>query len=74
MKFLKAVHNCTRQDRLWNKGIRPKLNLYKIKLKKKNWEKHVNKMEDRRTPKKVMLYKPKKRRVLEHQKNDGRAL
>jgi hypothetical protein len=65
-KFLRSVAGYTRKDRIRNTQIRGKLNIFHLNnniLKSKSqWKYHVQRMEDRRIPKKILTYNPKRKR------------
>jgi hypothetical protein len=68
MKFLRSVAGNTGKDQIRNTKIREGLNIFnlddKILKSRSRWKYHVQRMEDRRMPKKILTHNPKGRRSI----------
>jgi hypothetical protein len=63
MKFLRSVAGYTRKSQIRHTKIREERNIFNINNKiiksRSQWKYHVQRMEDRRIPKKIRTYSPK---------------
>jgi hypothetical protein len=66
MKFLRSVKGCTRMDHIRNEEIRTEIEMYTIQDKiteyRIRWSARLQRMDNSRLPKQVLLYKPRGRR------------
>jgi hypothetical protein len=66
MKFLRSVAGYTRKDQIKDTKIKEELNISKLNAKiiksRSQWKYHVQRMEARRIPKKILTYNPKRKR------------
>jgi hypothetical protein len=66
MKYLNSVAGYTRKKQVRNTKIIEELNIFNLNTKviksRSQWKCHVQRMEDRRIPKKILTYNPKRKR------------
>jgi hypothetical protein len=66
MKILRSVAGYIRKNQIQNIKIREELNIFNLNAKsiksRSQWKNHVQRMEDRRIPKKILTYNPRKKR------------
>jgi hypothetical protein len=62
---LRSLAGYTRKNKITNIKIREELNIFnvhdKILKSRSQWEYHMQRMEDRQIPKKILTYNPKRR-------------
>ncbi|KAK7861914.1 hypothetical protein R5R35_009378 [Gryllus longicercus] len=66
MRFLRKVKGCIKQDQIRNEDIRKELDIYNINERilenRKEWRRHIERMEEDSIPQLVLNYQPKGRR------------
>jgi hypothetical protein len=65
MKFLRSVAGYSRKGQMRNTKIREELNISNLNAKiiksRSQWKYHVQRIEDRRIPKEILTYSPKRK-------------